>query len=512
MSRSLVAWVVALALAPSEAAAFKIETPFTPSCHEDISLEAVTAAGFPDRVQAPAPTEDQRRAMNDLTFTLPRRDPWTLALLFGVRSNDIRDLPPGDVSGLVAVHNDPADQAAHCLRGPADDGPDGDLGALASCRAFILGELEAGGLLGDSLELGAVESVPVFLVFRGRISIDLPRFAYRLGRALHALEDSYSHTFRAAEDGAVTHVLNWIDHIDGEDDVAGNGHPHINALDDCSQDDPRMRRRQDRATAAATSLLAAIGDPSPGRRARAEAAVDAALARVAGCDDANDYCGAEELDEARTYGGCAIAGGSGVLAVAIALLLRRRRLTSRRPARLRRRGARTTALAVVLGAIAFAPSPARADRYLHLDGRGGVTLDEPAAAMMLGLGADRGANTFGFAVEWNPWFSVHAARASPGALDVYLTFAHRWYVRRELSLYSRVELGTSTILFEPVGVDRYSTGLYFGGVILGIRIPVRRTVDLTLDPSHLAMPTPQVVGIPFYYGQWRMTVGIEARL
>jgi hypothetical protein len=39
-----------------------------------------------------------------------------------------------------------------------------------------------------------------------------------------------------------------------------------------------------------------------------------------------------------------------------------------------------------------------------------------------------------------------------------------------------------------------------------------RCVDLTFDPSHFAMPMPQLFGFPFYYRQYRITLGLEWRL
>jgi hypothetical protein len=485
--------VIAL-LVPTVALAFQIETPVTSSCHEDITTRATIASGFPVRAEAPVPTEDLRRAMDDLTFSLPSEDVWTLALLFGVRSNDTRDFAPKDTSALSSVHNDPEDQPAHCLRRPNDDGPDGDIGAIAACRGFILEELARGGLLAETLDLAPTEPVRVYLAFRGRTTLALPAFAYRLGRALHAVQDGYTHVFRAPDDSAaITHVLNWVDYID-DYDRARDGYHHVGALDDCRRDDPRAQRRMTRAVAASAALVDAIANPAPGRRARVEAALDAILARIAGCDHTNAYCNAAELDEEASYG-CAVAGGSLVL---VLLVL---------PFALRRRGA----LALVL---LIAPASARADLRWHFDARGGASLDETAAAASAGIGADYARWTGGVQLEWNPWFSIDAGRAVPGSMNFYATLARRWYVRPELSIYSRAELGTSTLLFELVGVDQYATGLYYGGVLIGLRIPIARRVDLTFDPSHLAMPTPSLFagGFPFYYGQWRVTLGIEARL
>src|SRR5687768_3095247 len=149
--------------------------------------------------------------MSDLTFTLDDHDVWSMALLLGVRSNDLRDNQPIDVARLVHIHNDPDDQPAHCMRGIEHDGPEGDAQALASCRAFIVGELEAAGLLDATLDLTATEDTALYLAFRGRATVALPRFAYRLGRALHALEDGYTHVFRNPDTDAVRHVGNWVD-------------------------------------------------------------------------------------------------------------------------------------------------------------------------------------------------------------------------------------------------------------------------------------------------------------
>jgi hypothetical protein len=259
-----------------------------------------------------------------------------------------------------------------------------------------------------------------------------------------------------------------------------------------------------RASEALTALLVAIGDASPGRRQRVEAVLDDALALSPGCDASNRFCDAEELDEEASYG-CAVAGGGGALVVlALALLFGARR----------RAGAVLSVLSVlsVLLVLGFAAAPARADQRWHADARLGGSGDEPAVAMLLGVGVDRGRNSLGFGVEWNPWISPHAGRAASGSFNAILSYTRRWYVRPELSLYSRVDLGTSTILFELVGVDRYATGVFYGGVLLGVRIPLRPGWNLTFDPSQLAMPTPQISGIPFYYGQWRITLGLEAAL
>jgi Synergist-CTERM protein sorting domain-containing protein len=198
-----------------------------------------------------------------------------------------------------------------------------------------------------------------------------------------------------------------------------------------------------RARRGSAALVDAIANPAPGRRARVEAALDAILARIAGCDHTNDYCAAAELDE-EASSGCSIAGGSLVLALLVL------------PFALRRRHALRLVFLI-------APVTARADLRWHFDARGGASLDETAASASVGIGADYVHWTGGVQLEWNPWFSIDAGRAVAGSLNVYATLARRWYVRPELSIYSRAELGSSTLLFELVGIDQYTTGHYYGG-------------------------------------------------
>lgn len=484
----------------------------TTGCHEAITTNAARRAGFPATQRAPTPTDDQARAMSDLTFTLADRDVWTMAMLIGVRSNDIRDNQPIDVARLVHIHNDPEDQPAHCMRSLEDDGPEGDASALASCRAFILAELAAGGLLEDTLDLETTERLPVYLAFRGRIELELPRFAVRLGKAMHALEDSYTHTFRDPGTDEVRHVGNWVDSITPATyNPVIDGYHHVGVLDDCTRDDAREQDRVERATSAVTRVLQAIAEPALGRRGRVEAALDRAFARQGGCVADNRYCDAQELDEEAGAGCTTSRGGTWLLALGVlAFVLQRARRSHRRSSQGVLAFVLSRGSAPIAGLVAaLTAAPAHATPLWHFDARLGGALDHAAQATTVGAGIDFDRFTVGAAVEWNPWFSLDTYRAQRGTFNAYATLARRWYTSEKFSLYSRLELGSSTMLFELVGVDRYQTGFYFGGSLLGVRAPIGRGISLTFDPSHFTMPMPGVVGFPFYYRQYRITLGIE---
>src|SRR5439155_1678833 len=126
-------------------------------------LFALSKAGWPDGARPPPIVDEVRRIADDLPFQVPddRRDAWAIALLIGVRDNDLRGEATNDLPALAAVHGDPAHQADHCLRAPADDGSEGDVSALAACRAFILDQVERALGESEDPDLETRESVQV---------------------------------------------------------------------------------------------------------------------------------------------------------------------------------------------------------------------------------------------------------------------------------------------------------------------------------------------------------------
>jgi hypothetical protein len=532
--------IAAVLAAPRSAAAFEIETSYTSGCHEKITASAIAGAGWPDGQQPPAPTETDERIMDDLPFELPSRDPWTLALLIGARDNDIGGADPFDLPALSQIHDDPARQSDHCLRRRQDDGEAGDASALAACRDFILGELELALGDGDAVDMEATTEVEVHLTFRGRTELDLTAYPFHLGRALHALEDSYTHTFRDPDSEAVRSVLNWIEGNLGGSDPARDGHPHISGLAQCDQDDAV---RVDPATAAATELIAALADPEGGRAGRLERAAEVLerhTQQQPGCTVDNDWCDTPEASLSTST--CAIAGSGSALGAAILLFL----LVARRR--------RAIALALLLASAPAAaqeadpaageeaapatgedaadqkedPTAASTERALKHEEK--VIEDLPdtvarnwGAAVSAGGAFDRGAMMFSGGVRWNPWhsfgvgldleynpwFSISAAEAAPGAASLYVPVIWRLKHFGTWELRSTAYVGATMILFDLVGVDRYSIGPFVGWNPLGLALPLGPDFKLVVKPGDIAVAAPQVTGIPFYYHQYRFTVGLE---
>lgn len=523
-----------LCATPSAGHAFQISSLVTHGCHEKITVDAFVLSGWPGGQTPPVLSEKDRRIIEDLPFDVDDvvRDAWGMALLIGVRDNDLRGHGPTDVAELVDVHNDPKGQSDHCLRRGEDDGPAGDQTALDACKTFILEQIEIAIGSEDRVEIASPVRVQVSLSFRGQVYVDISRFGYHIGRALHALQDGYTHTFRSPADGRVRHVLNWIDKARRSDyDRERDGYNHIGVLDDCSRSQEASVLRTTRATAASAALLDAVRDDTggvDGRLERAEAVLDIYLELEPGCTYDNGWCDAQERFETS----CSSGGGSAgtLLFVGLALLLMR--------------GRRRAALVAVFVAILCVSSVSRAEspdveptRKAQASTRspekpkpkpkaksqpsvrplkqwavyGGLAaaLEHGALAETLAVRWYRWESfALGLDIEHNPWFSFDTARFVHGSFNAYATAIYR-HQSRGWELRSSVYLGTSVLLFNMVGLDKGTVGAFVGISLLGVAIPIKRGYRLIIEPGHIAIPIPQVTGLPFYYGQYRVTVGIE---
>jgi uncharacterized protein (TIGR03382 family) len=352
-----------LAVTPHAANAYTVKNIFSRGCHEEITTAALRTVRGELATAAPLPaTADERALIDDLQFT-PDSDMMDLGgatLLVAVRDNDLKGRASEDVTQLAAVHGNPDGQQEHCLRSQDEDEPSGSQSAVTACRAFVrtkileaLDGLDAAGKPDPTKRT----SVTVHLSLRGQVDAPLPTYYVKMGQAIHAIEDSFTHTYRTPDERQITVVLNWIDKVNGTLVESRDGPPHVSELDRCDDPDALRTTRRALAFEAASGVLRGTLDPqkTPDQKM---AAVDAVLAGYVsyspGCTFANNWCNAPE----RQYGdtgacGCHVGkidGGSGAMlaggvAALFAAVRRRRRL--RRPATVT--GALTIASAVLLG-------------------------------------------------------------------------------------------------------------------------------------------------------------------
>ena len=505
-------------------------------CHERMTAEAIRRARTEAGVLPSAAATDQERAIvRDLQFVAPEdlQDDWTaMSLLIAVRSPDVKGQSLLDTLDITRIHGDPDDQDAHCIRAPRDDAPDGSQQALADCAAGIIADAEAASA---ALASPDVISLPVFLRIAGSVEVDVPARAVHLGRALHALQDAFSHTYRG-EAGDVTTVLNWVEFATADDyDESRDGPPHSPTLDDCLLADPLVQANYSRALAASTRLIVAALDPDASPSARSEAIRQVAMEATRyepGCTAANDWCGAEE-EQIVDPRGCSTvlgrAGGAWILAAMGALLILWRR----------RIAPWLIVLVMFLGGEARAQSVPAVAPHQEEPGR---DVDTPTAEevqevrsdkrlgspwggqLTLGGSLLRGGASVGVAgryrlderwlvgidAEWNPWVTKSPLDVKPGAINVYATVVRRFPMLFDrVNLRTSAHLGTSILVYDVFGAPRYSTGLFLGISPLGLDFDLGNSWRIVFDPAALMVPMPNLGQIPLVYEQYRISLGIS---
>ncbi|MBI3185678.1 MAG: hypothetical protein HYZ28_26360 [Myxococcales bacterium] len=332
------------ALLASVAHGYSYESPVGSGCHESITLSALRAAradfGIPPLEASP----DERALIDDLPFFLQpdARDLAGASLLIGVRDPDLKGRNGLDMHDLASIHGHPSGQREHCLRRPEQDEPDGSLTALAECREFIrdsaLRAITSGLDDGGMPDPDRRTAVDVHLEVRGQVKVALPIFYVYMGQALHALQDSFTHTFRTEDGQRVKAVLNWVEFANDALEEQRDGPAHMLALDKCDDANPLRKRNRVLATEASTKLMLAALDPDRPlsvKQAAIDRLLDESLGYEAGCSHFSRWCDAPE-QMYRDPLGCSAAGAGmvpTVLLSGVALVLRRFRFAPARSGR-----------------------------------------------------------------------------------------------------------------------------------------------------------------------------------
>jgi hypothetical protein len=522
-------------LSASPAHAWQIEDPLHAPCHERLSQAALSRAGYAARPSALSGDDADLYENVDFDASAYDDNLYALSLLIGVRWGDTHGGPSFSFGSMAAAANAPDDQRAHCLRSADQDGPEGEASAVQDCRSWIeslywlaLSSLDAdGNVLPDRRT-----SATVATEYQGTVSYPLSELYFYAGRALHAVQDSFTHTFRSQDGRRIRHVFNWSDQVSCTLDEARDGHGHEGVLDDCEDGDPSQAERFEHATAASAELLTAL--TTPGARAeRAERIatfLDDWMSYEPGCTLQSGYCESpvyawlersERSDRDICEGplSCAAVpparGSSGALLLgallAVTTFARRRR--------------RCVPAALLGASLLLQPTPARADDETEhapavvkrvggprVEARGSLSVDNPAYAFgVAGLYAFKRADVGAFA-ELNPWYSFERRRMSLGATNFGVLGHYLHPLRRDLVLRFGLGLGASVLNTDMLGVNAGNLGIYLNVRVMGLIWEFSDGLALTADPLDLALPAPALVGWPILHTQHRFSLGLQLSL
>ncbi len=522
VARGVAAAVALSALLAGQALAWQIDDPIHNACHERISHEALLQAGYVEPPRAPTGVDAQLHGGLQFDASAYDNNVYALSLVLGVRWPDLHGAPDFDFDDLAHVHNARGGQGEHCLRDELQEGVAGDLAALRDCRATIealywqaLLTLDAAGGVAPDHRVLATTNVP----YMGRVELQLSGYYWHAGRALHAIQDSFTHTFRTPDQRKVLHVFNWSEQVRCTLEEGRDGHGHESVLDDCENDNPTTKPRYDAAVQASKEFLAMLNKKGgkAERMARIQAFLDDWFTYQPGCDASNAYCDhptkaflATSPDSSAATGMCegcqacprALEGGRGPVALVVAALC----LLG---LRLRRRGLAGLLLAASLGLLSAPSSAWAADTGLHAEVRASFSVQNPAYAVQASAGWAFQRFEVGLLAELNPWMSVERRAMSMGTtnLGAYALVRHR--LRPDLAWRAGLAYGVSILNEDMIGTDAGTSGHYIGVRLLGLEWRFADDLTLTVDGFDLAVAAPQMTGWPIVYAQQRFSIGMR---
>jgi type II secretory pathway pseudopilin PulG len=319
--------ITGLGASPHVALAYTIKNELSAGCHEEITTAALRTVRSDGQTAPPLPaTSDEQALIGDLQF-VPDPDMQDLGgatLLMAVRDNDLKGRSSDDLTQLAFVHGNPDAQDEHCLRSASEDEPGGTQAAIADCQAFILGRIAeaiAGLDANGQPDPTNRTTLTVHLSLRGQVNAPLPTYYVRMGQAIHAIEDSFTHTYRTPDSTKITVTLNWIDKVGGNLVESRDGPAHAAQLDRCDDPDALRTARHALALKAAVGVLTATLDPtttSDQKMTAAGAVLTTYLSYSPGCTYDNGWCDAPERAYADPSCGCHVGKVGGTLGAMIA--------------------------------------------------------------------------------------------------------------------------------------------------------------------------------------------------
>jgi hypothetical protein len=518
-----------LCLFADVASGYSIHSGLTDGCHERITRGALQLA-LPQltpnnsivipkskvwRKLADAILNDDDLKENVPQLTEDRFKLVFVSMLIGVRSPDTEGHAVTNFSSLRQIHADPSaeGQYAHALRGPDDDGAQGDEAAINGTRQAIIDLVQqAGESLRNQSPQDQIITVQLYFDFYGLVDIEVWEPAYLIGRSLHALQDSFAHTIRSNDLKRIRHVLNYVDAIAGDLKESVDGLPHSGHMDQCDGDTQVIA---DTAMLASADLIESINSSIMSQDvALIRDTLDEWITYEPGCTSVNDYCESIWVDLARQeptgpyleeFIGCdahlrddRMVEWSMLLMLCMLWVLRRSRLS-------------VICFAMMMSGLIH---DVQARSLVQGEVHASLLSDSPDRSVL--------ANTYGWGlrggyaweswvalvhIEQNLWLSTELTdRTTRGVLNAGIGGA---YLYGDEFIRSSVVIGTSTMLFDTIFDESGTTGLFFDLRPIELRWFPRDWLALNLTPFSFTYVSPALAEPAIRMVLYRTVFGAE---
>ena len=323
-------------LCATQAHAFKIGSAVSYPCHEWITLKAFFAGdelkgdnsllpdwAFQDQVAPDDATwvevANYLETQLGYKFESDFQRLLGITLFIGVRYPDQANFAITDLTNMRAIHMAEEGQEEHALRAIHHDHEEGNEQAIEALRIYLMDTVEQayasfqqsrpadGAPISKETIRRQTEQVSFWLEYYGEVKVPVWKPLFLMGRAAHALQDSFAHTYRSEDTTTIYAVGNFVEAMSTTYDAARDGPRHSDNIDDCTLE--AVAPLYDSAVLATRELFFAVRDywkveleqteDRDAARAQVELLLDRWLALDTDCGYANDYCNTSWVELAR---------------------------------------------------------------------------------------------------------------------------------------------------------------------------------------------------------------------
>ncbi len=288
---------------------YEIGSAFSYPCHESLTRRSFDASSAPGEslfkeTAIPLPLDNSWSAVLEsmgkkvgASYEDEVNRFIAFSLILGARFPDVGHNSVFDANSMHELHSHPGAQSSHCLRRDDDNWAAGQERALERCFGVIQSGVERAVAEYRRPREEQLVKMRTFVDFYGQIDVYVWSPAFELGKTLHTVQDSFSHTVRSDDLRRIRHVMNALE-FGPLNQPNRDGLIHSLEMDEC--DDGAASIAEVAVDAGADFLryasMALAGDDTNAF----EPFFETWMSYEPGCGVDNDFCGSKWAELART--------------------------------------------------------------------------------------------------------------------------------------------------------------------------------------------------------------------